>query len=208
MKKIFYYIFSIIFICTACRQPEMKIDFYQKALDSEARLDSIENEFEKAEKAGTLTAELYEKLNQEWDAGFENAKAEFARFYENHINDSLGQAIFTTSKWTRRLAEEQLGSVLVRVEDEWKETDWYKVWAERLHNMKTSGQGNLYKNIISKDPSGKEIQLSDYVGKGKYVLLDFWASWCGPCREEMPRLVDFIVGISGLGGIGCRGNPE
>ena len=57
-----------------------------------------------------------------------------------------------------------------------------------MHSQKATEVGMPYREIVARTIDGKEIRLSDYVGKKQLILLDFWASWCIPCIQEVPLL--------------------
>lgn len=83
---------------------------------------------------------------------------------------------------------------------------------KRNTTLKNTAEGQKFVDFSITQADGSTVSLSDYVGKGKYVLVDFWASWCGPCRGETPNLKELYSKYKGdnfeILGIAVWDKPE
>jgi peroxiredoxin len=106
----------------------------------------------------------------------------------DNMENPLGIHIFQAA--LSSLENSDLEAILAKASPEFLKDGTVKMVKTQLDLSKNVQEGSKCPDLKMMAPDGAQISLSQFIGKGNYVLIDFWASWCAPCMKELPNVLE------------------
>ncbi len=155
------------------------------------KLNAIYNDYKKAE-----TDELKTKIEIKYDS-IDNLKAEYTKNYIVNNNSSMLAPFIIQRELVYKIDLQELLALTDTLNPELIENKYTKKLYKRIELLRNLQPGKPAVVFTQNDTAGNPISLSDF--KGKYLLIDFWASWCVPCRKANPTVVAMFNKYSAKG---------